>query len=77
MNVFFEFFGYLGMALVLISMMMTSVKWLRIVNMSGALICAIYGIMTNTWPTALLNLGLLIIQIVQLYRLHLKENQGG
>lgn len=77
MNVFFEIFGYVGMALVLISMMMTSVKWLRIVNMSGALICAIYGIMTNTWPTALLNLGLLIIQIVQLYRLHLKENRGG
>ena len=76
MNVFFEIFGYVGMALVLISMM-TSVKWLRIVNMSGALICAIYGIMTNTWPTALLNLGLLIIQIVQLYCLHLKENRGG
>lgn len=77
MNVFFEIFGYVGMALVLISMMMTSVKRLRIMNMSGALICAIYGIMTNTWPTALLNLGLLIIQIVQLYRLHLKENRGG
>lgn len=77
MNVFLEIFGYIGMALVLISMMMTSVKWLRIVNMSGAVICAIYGIMTNTWPTALLNLGLLIIQVVQLHRLRLKENQGG
>lgn len=77
MNVYLEIFGYIGMALVLISMMMTSVKWLRIVNMSGAVICAIYGIMTNTWPTALLNLGLLIIQVVQLYRLRLKENQGG
>lgn len=77
MNVYLEVFGYIGMALVLISMMMTSVKWLRIVNMSGAVICAIYGIMTNTWPTALLNLGLLIIQVVQLHRLRLKENQGG
>ena len=77
MNVYLEIFGYIGMALVLISMMMTSVKRLRIVNMSGAVICAIYGIMTNTWPTALLNLGLLIIQVVQLYRLRLKENQGG
>lgn len=77
MNVYLEIFGYIGMALVLISMMMTSVKWLRIVNMSGAVICAIYGIMTNTWPTALLNLGLLIIQVVQLHRLRLKENQGG
>ena len=74
MNVYLEIFGYVGMALVLISMMMTSVKWLRIVNMSGATVCFVYGILTNTWPTALLNLGLLIIQIVQLYRLHMKEN---
>ena len=56
MNVYLEIFGYIGMALVLVSMMMTSVKWLRILNMSGAVICAIYGILTNTWPTALLNM---------------------
>ena len=72
-----EIFGYLGMVLVLVSMMMTSVKWLRILNMSGALICAIYGILTNTWPTALLNIGLLIIQMVQLHRLYRKDNKGG
>ena len=77
MNVYLEIFGYVGMALVLVSMMMTSVKWLRILNMSGALICAIYGILTNTWPTALLNIGLLIIQMVQLFRLYRMEKQGG
>ena len=77
MNVYLEIFGYVGMALVLVSMMMTSVKWLRILNMSGALICAIYGILTNTWPTALLNIGLLIIQMVQLIRLYRIEKQGG
>lgn len=77
MNVYLEAFGYVGMALVLVSMMMTSLKWLRILNMSGAIICAIYGIMTNTWPTALLNIGLLIVQMVQLYRLHRQEKQGG
>ena len=70
MRIFLEIFGYLGMVLVLVSMMMTSVKWLRILNMSGALICAVYGILTNTWPTAFLNIGILVIQVVQLYRLH-------
>ena len=77
MNVYLEIFGYVGMALGLVSMMMTSVKWLRILNMSGALICASYGILTNTWPTALLNIGLLIIQMVQLIRLYRMEKQGG
>lgn len=76
MNVYLEIFGYVGMALVLVSMMMTSVKWLRILNMSGAVICAIYGILTNTWPTAFLNIGLLIVQMVQLYRLRLQEKKG-
>ena len=73
MNVYLEIFGYVGMVLVLVSMMMTSLKWLRVLNMTGAVICGIYGMLSNTWPTALLNLGLLIVQIVQLYRLHLKE----
>lgn len=76
MNVYLEIFGYVGMALVLVSMMMTSLKWLRILNMSGAVICAIYGVLTNTWPTAMLNLGILIIQIIQLLRIHQKERKG-
>ena len=77
MNVYLDIFGYVGMALVLISMMMTSVKWLRIINMTGAVICATYGILTNTWPTALLNLGLLVIQAVQLFRMYRKDHKGG
>lgn len=76
MNVYLEIFGYVGMALVLVSMMMTSLKWLRVLNMTGAVICATYGMLTNTWPTAMLNLGILIIQIVQLIRLHQKERKG-
>jgi hypothetical protein len=75
MNMYLELFGYVGMALVLISMMMSTLKWLRILNMSGAAICAVYGILTNTWPTALLNIGLLFVQMVQLYRLYHTENK--
>ncbi|MBE6958136.1 MAG: uroporphyrinogen decarboxylase [Ruminococcaceae bacterium] len=74
-HILLEIFGYVGMALVLVSMMMTSVKWLRLFNMTGAIICAIYGILTNTWPTALLNMGLLIIQAVQLIRLYRMEKK--
>lgn len=69
MNIWLELFGYAGMALVLLSMMMTSTKKLRTINLAGAVVCMIYGVLTNTWPTALLNLGLGIIQTVQLIRL--------
>jgi hypothetical protein len=68
MNLVLELFGYLGTALVVISMMMTSVTRLRIVNMSGAVICAIYGAFTGTWPTMVLNLSLIAIHIMKLMR---------
>ena len=73
MNIYLEIFGYLGMALVLVSMMMTNTKKLRTINLAGAVVCMIYGALTHTWPTALLNLGLGIIQIIQLIRLKKKK----
>jgi hypothetical protein len=73
MNIWLEIFGYVGMALVLLSMMMTNTKKLRTINLAGAVVCMIYGAMTRTWPTAFLNLGLAIIQIVQLIRMK-KQN---
>lgn len=69
MNIYLEIFGYLGTALVLLSMMMTTVEKLRIVNMAGSLISMIYAILVNTWPVVLLNLGLIFINSVQLIRL--------
>ena len=69
MNIYLELFGYLGTALVLLSMMMTSVVKLRIINMTGSVISSIYAALSNTWPVVLLNLGLIIINTVQLLRL--------
>lgn len=74
MNIWLEVFGYVGMALVLLSMMMTNTVRLRTINLAGAVVCMIYGILTSTWPTALLNLGLGAIQIVQLIRLKRKAS---
>lgn len=68
-NLYLELFGYLGTALVLISMMMTSVVKLRLYNMVGSVISMIYAMCTGTWPVVLLNFGLVVIQIGQLLRL--------
>lgn len=69
MNIYLELFGYLGTALVLISMMMTSLKRLRILNLAGSLVSMLYAMAMNTWPVVVLNLGLAVINIVQLWRL--------
>ena len=63
MDVFLEIFGYIGTALVIISMTMKDVVKLRIINMSGACINLIYAIICNTWPVAVLNLCLLVINM--------------
>lgn len=69
MKLFMEIFGYVGTALVLTSMMMTSVMKLRIFNTIGSVISMLYAAYTGTWPVFLLNLGLVIINVAQMIRL--------
>ena len=76
MNVLFEVIGYTGTALILVSMMMTSVARLRILNMSGSVFSMIYGALCGTWPVFLLNLCMIIINMVQLIRLKKKKEEN-
>lgn len=75
MNIYLELFGYLGTALIFLSMMMTNITKLRILNMSGSVISAIYAALSNTWPVVILNGGLFIINAVQLFREKKKTQQ--
>lgn len=69
MNIYLEIFGYVGTALVLLSMMMTSVVKLRIFNTIGSVISMTYSFLCGAWPVVFLNLGLIIINVYQLIRL--------
>lgn len=69
MNLYLELFGYLGTGLVLLSMMMTSLERLRWINLAGSVVSMLYAIATKTWPVVLLNLGMILINAVQLIRL--------
>lgn len=64
-----ELFGYLGSALVVVSMLMTSVMKLRIINTVGSVIFAIYALIIRSYPTALMNLFLVGINIYHMLRL--------
>ena len=56
-----ELFGYVGTALVVISMMMKSINKLRILNMCGSVISATYSAICGTWPIVLMNISLIAI----------------
>lgn len=66
MKIALEIFGYVGTAFVLLSMMMTSVVKLRILNTIGSVISMTYSILCGAWPVVFLNLGLIIINVYQL-----------
>ena len=68
MNISLEIFGYLGTALVSISMLMTDINKLRIINISGGVISLIYAICVNTMPVVVLNATLVTINTIQLVR---------
>lgn len=69
-----ELIGYIGSALVLVSMLMTSVVRLRIINLTGSAIFAAYALMIRSYPTAVMNICLMGINIYHLVRL-LKEQK--
>ena len=58
-----ELFGYLGSFLVLISFLTTSLVKLRVINTIGSLIFMIYALIIHSYPTALMNGFLIIINI--------------
>lgn len=65
-----ELVGYLGSILVVVSMLMTSVVRLRIINSVGAGIFTVYALIIQSYPTALMNFCLVVINIYNLVRIY-------
>ena len=70
MNILLEVFGYIGTALIILSMTMKSMNKLRVLNLSGSIISIIYSLIIVAWPTVVLNLCLAMINIFHLIKEH-------
>lgn len=68
-----EMIGYLGSILVVVSMLMSSVVKLRVINTIGSGIFAAYALMIHSYPTALMNACLVGINVYNLVRLNQKD----
>ncbi|MDO5411258.1 MAG: YgjV family protein [Lachnospiraceae bacterium] len=64
-----EMIGYIGSVLVLISFLMSSVVKLRVINAVGGTIFSIYALIIQSYPTAIMNICLVAINIYYLARL--------
>lgn len=67
-NLSLEIFGYVGTALVIISMMMTSMLKLRIINICGGVISSIYSAFYGAWAVVVMNICLIAINIFHIIR---------
>lgn len=70
---FLDLFGYLSSFVILVSLTMSSIIKLRWINLVGAALFTIYGVMLKSVPTAFLNFGIVIIDIYYLFKLYSKK----
>lgn len=61
-----EMVGYLGSVLVVVSMLMSSVIKLRVINTIGSGIFAVYALIIHSYPTALMNFCLVSINVYKM-----------
>ncbi|HZI33075.1 MAG TPA: YgjV family protein, partial [Candidatus Binatia bacterium] len=64
-----ELTGYTASALIVISMMMSSIVRLRAVNLLGASVFAMYGLLIHAYPVALLNSFTMLVNAFYLLRM--------
>ena len=69
----YEIIGYVGSALVLVSFLMASVVKLRVVNAVGSTIFAVYALLIRSYPTMIMNICLVLINLYYLWKLRNSE----
>ena len=68
-QVLYEVIGYVASALVAISLMMSSILRLRLINLVGSAAFALYGVLIHAYPVAAMNGFIVLINIYYLYQM--------
>lgn len=66
-NLYYELLGYTASVLIAVSLMMSAVIKLRIINLLGATSFALYGVLIGSAPVYVMNTAIAVINIWHLY----------
>jgi GNAT superfamily N-acetyltransferase len=66
---FLNLFGYAASALIAVSLMMSSILRLRLINLAGAASFAVYGLLIHAYPVAFLNSTIVLVNVYHLTRM--------
>lgn len=64
-----EWIGYIASAMIVVSLIMTSIVKLRIINTIGCILFVIYGVIVGAYPVSVANGLIVIINLYNLYKL--------
>ena len=70
---FIEWVGYLASIVIAISLIMSDIIKLRIINTIGCVLFVIYGLSVGAYPVAFTNMLIVFINIYYLFKLKNKE----
>lgn len=65
-----DIFGYVASLIVLISLLMSSIIKLRFINLIGAILFTIYALLIKSYPTAVMNFGIVCINIYFIVKIY-------
>jgi hypothetical protein len=65
-----DWLGYLASAIVLISLLMSSILKLRWINLVGAILFGVYGFLIGSLPTGFMNVGIALIDVYYLVKMY-------
>jgi len=69
-----ELIGYAASALVAVSLLMSNVLRLRVLNLAGALVFVVYASLTGAWPVLVVNLFVAAIDLWYIILLKSKKD---
>ena len=66
----FEWVGYAASIMIAISLIMTDIVKLRIINSIGCILFTIYGFMVKAYPVGIINAFIFFVNIYYLYKFY-------
>ncbi len=71
---YLDYFGYFASLVILISLLASSIKKLRWINLFGAILFTIYAILIKSIPTAFMNFAIALIDIYFLVKIYTSKS---
>ncbi|MFB2596854.1 hypothetical protein ACEXQE_03580 [Herbiconiux sp. P17] len=72
-----DLIGWGGSALLIVSLLQSRMRWLRVLNLIAAIILTAYNLLVPVWPMVAMNAAVAIIDIYYIVRMRSGRDEAG